>query len=293
MEQQQQQILVQNSTTTFQLHLLSSVCFSADQFLAVARNAWCTEYAPQRFHAIVMRVRQRDGGGGAGTDGSSTHVGSSTTPTSTTTTTTALIFRSGRVVLTGISCCSLTRIRACCMRQARRVCKRVRMALARGGHSGVAGTLAVRHLTLCNLVSTVRMPHRIDIEKMARHLSGFQRRAATTPQNTPIADAHAAEETPASHTHLIRRVRRLCLDLCTFPALRCTLELTRNGGTAASTLQPGGVAESAGVDGAHVCATPTLLFFVTGRVIVTGVRHPVELECATHATRCLCAQFRR
>uniref|UniRef100_A0A914HAQ2 Uncharacterized protein n=1 Tax=Globodera rostochiensis TaxID=31243 RepID=A0A914HAQ2_GLORO len=254
-QQQQQQILVQNSTTTFQLHLLSSVCFSADQFLAVARNAWCTEYAPQRFHAIVMRLRQHDGR--VGTDGSCTHDGSST---STTSTTTALIFRSGRVVLTGVSCGSLTRIRNRCMRQARRVCKRVRMALVRGGHASVAGTLAVRHLTVCNLVSTAACNDALRLVKIL----------------------------------LLLMVRRVCLDLCTFPALRCTLELARAGGTGATDApQPGDVAKAEGDDGRHACATPSLLFFVTGRVIVTGVRDPVELECATHATRCLCAQFRR
>jgi hypothetical protein len=47
-----------NSTVTFSL----GVRFDRRQYLALARNGICTEYAPERFHAIIMRVRSRSTG---------------------------------------------------------------------------------------------------------------------------------------------------------------------------------------------------------------------------------------
>uniref|UniRef100_A0A183CLX5 PAZ domain-containing protein n=1 Tax=Globodera pallida TaxID=36090 RepID=A0A183CLX5_GLOPA len=93
---------VQNSTATFSLHLLSTVRFTTDQFLALARNASCTEYNPSRFHAIVMRVRQRSvTSNNNNNDKRISDYGR---------TATALIFRSGRVVLTGVACSPYTLI---------------------------------------------------------------------------------------------------------------------------------------------------------------------------------------
>ncbi|KAI3415312.1 hypothetical protein GPALN_004925 [Globodera pallida] len=188
---------VQNSTATFSLHLLSTVRFTTDQFLALARNASCTEYNPSRFHAIVMRVRQRSvTSNNNNNDKRISDYGR---------TATALIFRSGRVVLTGVACSPYTLIQEACVCQARRVCRRVCAALKRSGHHGVGSTLGVRHLTLCNLVSTVRVAHRIDIEQLANYLSTC-----------------GGCESMMS----IRRVRRVCFDLCTFPGLRCSFELS-------------------------------------------------------------------
>lgn len=50
---------IQNSTSTFRLcsdRQPRLQLFTREQFLAIARHGICTEYAPARFHAIVMRI---------------------------------------------------------------------------------------------------------------------------------------------------------------------------------------------------------------------------------------------
>ncbi|KAL3117653.1 hypothetical protein niasHT_004318 [Heterodera trifolii] len=96
-----------------------------------------------------------------------------------------------------------------------------------------------------NLVTTLHLPYRLDIEQMAQHLSSLG-------QND---------------------VKRVRLDLCTFPGLRCTLVIRRRS------------------NGENTLAT--CLFFITGTVIVTGVRQPEELEQAVASVRALCQDHQR
>ncbi|KAL3115059.1 hypothetical protein niasHT_018609 [Heterodera trifolii] len=170
---------------------------------------------------------------------------SSAATATTTTTTTALIFRSGRVVLTGIGGVPPNQIHAHCAKQAKRVCRRVGAALKWGGFPALALSLSVNGVEMRNLVTTLHLPYRLNIEKMAQHLSSLG-------QND---------------------VKRVCLDLCTFPGLRCTLVIRRRS------------------NGENTLAT--CLFFITGTVIVTGVRQPEELEQAVASVRALCQDHQR
>ncbi|KAL3082542.1 hypothetical protein niasHT_030556 [Heterodera trifolii] len=258
---------VQNSTSTFSLFKWCGAQatssprqqqqqqrFTRDQFLALARNAACTEYAPRRFHAIVMRLRT-----GSTTAATTT---TTTTPTTTTGTTTALIFQSGRVVLTGIGGGG----------GAHRVCRRVVDALTRGGFPALGRSLRVNGLQLRNLVSTLHMPYRLNIEGMAQHLL---RRMTIRGKQRPNDNNYKSNFNLAEQ---IVGVARVCLDLCTFPGLRCALRI---GGQ-----QKGGNMEEADF-------VVTGLFFISGTVIVTGVRDPLLLKCAVDTIRHLCAQYIR
>ncbi|KAL3115057.1 hypothetical protein niasHT_018607 [Heterodera trifolii] len=239
-----EQLAIINSTATFAVWPLNGnnrsppqpqqQRFSLAQFLALARNGVCTEYAPHRFHAIIMRVRSGP-----------RQQSSAATATTTTTTTTALIFRSGRVVLTGIGGVPPNQIHAHCAKQAKRVCRRVGAALKWGGFPALALSLSVNGVEMRNLVTTLHLPYRLNIEKMAQHLSSLG-------QND---------------------VKRVCLDLCTFPGLRCTLVIRRRS------------------NGENTLAT--CLYFITGTVIVTGVRQPEELEQAVASVRALCQDHQR
>ncbi|KAL3118069.1 hypothetical protein niasHT_004872 [Heterodera trifolii] len=166
-----EQLAIINSTATFAVWPLNGnnrsppqpqqQRFSLAQFLALARNGVCTEYAPHRFHAIIMRVR------------SGPRQQSSAANATTTTTTTALIFRSGRVVLTGIGGVPPNQIHAHCAKQAKRVCRRVGAALKWGGFPALALSLSVNGVEMRNLVTTLHLPYRLNIEKMAQHLSSL------------------------------------------------------------------------------------------------------------------------
>ncbi|KAL3087084.1 hypothetical protein niasHS_005323 [Heterodera schachtii] len=239
-----EQLVIVNSTATFAVWPLNGnnrsppqpqqQRFSLAQFLALARNGVCTEYAPHRFHAIVMRMRSGH-----------RQQSSAATATTTTTTTTALIFRSGRVVLTGIGGVPPNQIHAHCAKQAKRVCRRVGAALKWGGFPALALSLSVNGVEMRNLVTTLHLPYRLNIEQMAQHLSFLGHNS----------------------------VKRVCLDLCTFPGLRCTLVIRRRS------------------NGENTLAT--CLFFITGTVIVTGVRQPEELEQAVASVRALCQDHQR
>ncbi|KAL3081434.1 hypothetical protein niasHS_011678 [Heterodera schachtii] len=215
---------VQNSTSTFSLfkscgaQAVSSPRqqqkqqqqrFTRDQFLALARNGACTEYAPNRFHAIVMRLR--------------------TGSTSTTTTSTA----------------------------------------AAPMHSG----------ELRNLVSTLHMPYRLNIEGMAQHLLQCMTISGKRPNDNDSNNNNSNSNNLAGQ---IVGVARACLDLCTFPGLRCALRI---GGQ-----QKGGTEEGSMGEAEFVV---TGLFFISGTVIVTGVRDPLLMKRAVDTIQHLCAQYIR
>lgn len=59
------------------------------QYLAIARNGWNIEYSPRRFHSLIMRFPVRTGDGDDDEHQKCNVVA-------------ALIFKSGKVVLTGV-----------------------------------------------------------------------------------------------------------------------------------------------------------------------------------------------
>ncbi|KAL3070254.1 hypothetical protein niasHS_016552 [Heterodera schachtii] len=77
-------ICIRNSTVTFTFCQNNRpTAFSHTEFRAMATHGICTEYAPRRFPAIVLRIRGYNSGDPDGVA-------------------TALLFRSGRVVMTGV-----------------------------------------------------------------------------------------------------------------------------------------------------------------------------------------------
>ncbi|KAL3109477.1 hypothetical protein niasHT_012337 [Heterodera trifolii] len=90
-------LTIQNCTVTFQLQRAP---FTNTEFLKIAQNGFNSEYDPQRFHAIIIRLRllqQR--------------------------TLACLLFRSTRAVLTGVPCPSRA------VREAQKIRRRVQHAL--------------------------------------------------------------------------------------------------------------------------------------------------------------------
>uniref|UniRef100_A0A183C301 HSF_DOMAIN domain-containing protein n=1 Tax=Globodera pallida TaxID=36090 RepID=A0A183C301_GLOPA len=172
-------VWVQNSTATFTLFPNDFGQFSRDQFLAIARHGCCTEYAPWRFHAIVLRVRLAaqqtpDGGGGMATR-----------------TATALLFRSGRVVLTGVRGQHHQGLRQALCSAARRVCRRVRAALRASRFCQYATLLGVHQLTTRNLVSTLHVTHRLAVERLYSALCRWRSSCSTAqphPDNNEDVD---------------------------------------------------------------------------------------------------------
>uniref|UniRef100_A0A183BN38 TATA-box binding protein n=1 Tax=Globodera pallida TaxID=36090 RepID=A0A183BN38_GLOPA len=267
---------VQNCTVTFSFFAENDAAaaagrrharrqlFSHDQFIAIARHGICTEYAPWRFHAIVLRVRGRQEAqqrqqATAAETGLATGAATAATTTTTTTTTTALLFRSGRVVLTGVRGSHLELWREI-RRAAYRVRRRVQMALQAGDMLDVAGTLGIYRLTTRNLVSTVRLPHRVAIEQVYDTLRRCRMRIA--PEDADRVAGFVA-------------VRRCCLDLCTFPALRCTLLMASPAGEEQEVADE--VPNTQQQQQQQLYRSVTCLVFTSGRVIVTGVRHIPQL----------------
>ncbi|KAL3090694.1 hypothetical protein niasHS_004486 [Heterodera schachtii] len=116
----------------------------------MATHGICTEYAPRRFPAIVLRIRGYNSGDPDGVA-------------------TALLFRSGRVVMTGVrapACglCSTVNV------MAHRVRHRVGAALRGAGLSAAARALRIGEVRVRNLVSSVRLPFRVHIERLYNSL---------------------------------------------------------------------------------------------------------------------------
>lgn len=122
-------MLIKNCTVAFKF----VITFSPNQFLCIAQRGINTEYRPRRFHAIVMRLRQQQ---------------------QQQTTVAALIFRSGRVVLTGVPEPRLARA------YARRVRRRIQ-------HSLGLPLLNIERVRIVNVVGAHTMPHRMAVERMS------------------------------------------------------------------------------------------------------------------------------
>uniref|UniRef100_A0A183BP00 TATA-box-binding protein n=1 Tax=Globodera pallida TaxID=36090 RepID=A0A183BP00_GLOPA len=268
---------VHNCTATFTFFAHHTTTqFSHDQFLALARHGICTEYAPWRFHAIVMRVRRAQ---------PTPHGGMANA------TATALLFRSGRVVLTGVRGWHLT-LQGAIRRIALRVCRNVQLALraaATGGRQQqrTADSLGVYRLTTCNLVSTLQVPNRLDIELLYAAMLLQRRRmqrdnANNGSQHVNDRDAGVNDDGGFSNNTAFVGVRRCCLDLSTFPALRCTLLMVPTGRVHEQQTQQ------------QRCSVPvTCLMFISGRVIVTGVRHVAQMRRALQNITPFLANYER
>ncbi|KAL3071467.1 hypothetical protein niasHT_031831 [Heterodera trifolii] len=231
-------ICIRNSTVTFTFCQNNRpTAFSHTEFRAMATHGICTEYAPRRFPAIVLRIRGYNSGDPDGVA-------------------TALLFRSGRVVMTGVrapACglCSTVNV------MAHRVRHRVGAALRGAGLSAAARALRIGEVRVRNLVSSVRLPFRVHIERLYNSL--MSRHSAI--------DQNHDDDNVLADTQFVG-VRSCRLDFCAFPALRCTLSMALSE---SQQQQPQSVAQPIAV---------TFLLFLNGQLIVTGVRRVEHIDAA-------------
>lgn len=139
---------IQNCTASFSLFPSTQQSFSNDQFLGLAQHGFNTEYNPHRFHAIIMRIR---------------HGGEKRR------TTAALIFQTGKVVLTGVPTPSMAEYFA--QKVIRRICFSLKAAL-----SLLAPNISLNMLAVSNVVGTYHHSNRLDIERMYEHLCAMKKR---------------------------------------------------------------------------------------------------------------------
>lgn len=212
---------IRNCTITFSL----GIRFSADEYIWLARNGWNLEYAPQRFHAIIMRVRSQRGGK-----------------------VTALVFRSGRVVMTGLRHPALGRYMA----------QKLAMQLGRTGDRRLADRISVRNLQVRNLVGSGSLCAeggcvRIDMHRLCREW-----RQLWTEKR------HEQQQQQQRQQHYVRN-QFVDYDPSLFPALRSRLA----GSTMSITM-----AETRGQQRRQQQQQQqlkaTCLVFRTGKFIVTG-----------------------
>ena len=242
---------IRNSTITFSI----GHNFSGEEYLALARNGICTEYRPQRFHAIIMRLRLKPG------KASEEEVKA-----------TVLIFRSGRCVITGLT--HPWRDGKQCVR---RICRRLVWSLHKGGHMSKAKLLQQKQtqtpnvcpyqLCVRNLVGSRRLPHRVNVHKMAEHLGLLLQLRKT--------NEHVKDEIGKDF-----EFQSLRLDQTLFPALRCTFKMMIGEA----------VNDNGEVEKKTKCGNA--LIFCSGRVIVTGLRECGELHFALDRITQIVAQFR-
>lgn len=141
-----------NMTATFQLWLsASSICISFSHLLVnminlavrvnwyqlLAKHGINSEYDPQRFHAIIQRCKCQD----------SSSI-------------TALIFKSGRVVLTG------GRTPRECQKAAIRICHRINYSVYKDLTTTRLRHFSVYRFKIENVVCAFKCPHRLSISKM-------------------------------------------------------------------------------------------------------------------------------
>jgi len=150
---------IENCSATFQLRPIgppTTPRFTNEEYLSMANRAWCTEYRPQRFHAIIMRLRfddnrrpivNADGGGGGGNEQQQQRQRKRRTLA-------ALIFQSTKVVLTGLPHPDAA------VEWANRVLR----------HLPADMQLGVHGLRVTNVVGAYRHPHRVAIHRLFQQL---------------------------------------------------------------------------------------------------------------------------
>uniref|UniRef100_A0A914LY68 Uncharacterized protein n=1 Tax=Meloidogyne incognita TaxID=6306 RepID=A0A914LY68_MELIC len=134
---------IENCTCVFKL-LPGIQRFSSENFLKIARNGINTEYNPKRFHSIIMRIRHENNR-----------------------TTAALIFQSGKVVMTGVPNIKSARTMAA------RVSKRLK-AMIRASNIIQLCEIRIINLRITNIVGSYRHKNRVAIESIYMHFKQFQ-----------------------------------------------------------------------------------------------------------------------
>ena len=124
-------ISVSNCTVVFKINVHP---FTQQQFLAIARRGANTVYNPRRFHAIIMRMRY----------------GQSTVS--------ALVFRSARVVLTGVPHPDMAQ------KMAKRVARRIQHTQSVRLH--------LHHVRVVNIVGVHTFARRLDLVRLAKVMDG-------------------------------------------------------------------------------------------------------------------------
>uniref|UniRef100_A0A914MJ31 Uncharacterized protein n=1 Tax=Meloidogyne incognita TaxID=6306 RepID=A0A914MJ31_MELIC len=129
---------IYNCTVVFKL-FKNNVKFSSENYLKLARFGINTEYNPKRFHSIIMRLR---------------HKGNKTTA--------ALIFQSGKVVLTGVPTPELAN------ETAWRVVKSIKASNTAAGNFQ---KIAIYNLCVTNIVGAYRHEQKLAIEQLFKQTS--------------------------------------------------------------------------------------------------------------------------
>lgn len=157
---------IQNCTVSFQYCKRSLL---DQEFLQLARHGINTEYAPQKFHAVIMRLPLRE----------ATTTAAQSINMSKMRTVAALIFKTGSVVLTGVP------RPADAERIAERVCRRLRVSwkeaeeVERQQPTGAYKrqiNFAVHHLQITNFVASFTHCQRLAIERLYQHLLATSRK---------------------------------------------------------------------------------------------------------------------
>jgi TATA-box binding protein (TBP) (component of TFIID and TFIIIB) len=217
MEVEESIFKITNSTITFRL----GIQFTAPQYISLARNGINTEYRPHKFHAIIMRIRHPQQGEDRAT---------------------ALIFRSGRIVLTGIRKLNMANYFAC------RCAKYLHKSLRMGNEAELADQIRVQKVCIQNIVATIRLPHRLHIVRM---YSDLQKRINSKSKNINF---------PSSNSLIsFGTLKKVSMDFTIFPALRLKVEL-------------GCEKSEDGENSSKIAEILSILIFATGRIIFTGFR---------------------
>jgi TATA-box binding protein (TBP) (component of TFIID and TFIIIB) len=278
---------IQNCTITFSL----GHRFQQREYLWLARNGWNLEYDPRRFHAIIMRLRHHynnnnNTNAAAATDATAVESNAlhcnaldsnavdSTAAASAVTnnTVTALVFSSGRVVMTGL------RWPEAAERVAWMVCRQLqRTALLDGGGGDGEDASAfgprlhvtdvrVRNIVGARAISIVTQwgrrpdPPRLRLPLVARTLSMAGRHRAPA-SSIALCNTGMGDRDPDALVTILPL--RVSYEPCLFPALNCRFQLLKDPSeeTAAA-------------------AAGTCLLFTSGKMIVTGMRATGDVAMA-------------
>jgi TATA-box binding protein (TBP) (component of TFIID and TFIIIB) len=208
-------LVVKNCTVTFSL----GIAFNRAEYEWLARNGWNLEYDPRRFHAIIMRVRSERAGKATG-----------------------LVFRSGRVVLTGLRHPNRSEYMA----------HKLATQIAKIGDGRFASRVGVHQLRVRNMVGSRGLNNngcnnvRIDMHRLFREWRH---------QWTQLMEKQQQQAKI--------RIQFLDYDPSMFPALRSRLEVATM-----TTVETNG-------DKKEQTFRATCLIFRTGKCILTG---PISLN---------------
>jgi len=233
-----------------------------------------------------MRLREQRGSGGGGGG------------------CTALIFRSGRVVMTGVHCAPGTaQQRLLATRIATRVCRAIhphhhdhhpsppphRLHIQNRcrtpwseAQPGGSPRFTVNQLRVRNLVGSRRLPYRIALHPLYQHLASLMTSNNSNTTTTTIT------------------VRRCVLNQISFPALRCTFTLPhqqqqqQTAAAAGNNNNNNNIYSSSTQQAANQQQQQqqcTALIFSTGRLIVTGLTEMTTLADGLNVIARICDQF--